>query len=334
MLLFLATVLEQLDLALEHVSKADVHNARFSLMLTDNALELFFHQIAKDKASYLKAYPSAREEYPHLAALNKASGRSFEAKVNFAKREAELSEESARTINILHEIRNQVYHIGLQHEEILPNLAPFYFKVACECIGGYNRFESPLEWSSSQKLPERVKRYFCSDGPMPGRSEDFENGCRALAKKCGHQPAETIAALADDMERVVDNQDNGIDIVAGGVCEEQQTTRDNAVIGCQAWSLAFSKGKAFAQQRGWKGSNAFQLIEWLGDNYPFRFKRDPIASWRTQIAKLRAQKNPHAALNQYHSFMTETADLREAVKEAAASLDAQITFEVDRALGR
>jgi hypothetical protein len=35
MLLFLAAVLEQLDLALEHVSKRDVHNARFGLMLTD-----------------------------------------------------------------------------------------------------------------------------------------------------------------------------------------------------------------------------------------------------------------------------------------------------------
>jgi hypothetical protein len=33
MLLFLATVLEQLDLALEHVAKGDIHNARFAAPL-------------------------------------------------------------------------------------------------------------------------------------------------------------------------------------------------------------------------------------------------------------------------------------------------------------
>ena len=63
MLLFLATVLEQLDLALEHVSKRDVHNARFGLMLTDNAVELVLHQIAKDQAAELKVYSSLRKEY-------------------------------------------------------------------------------------------------------------------------------------------------------------------------------------------------------------------------------------------------------------------------------
>jgi hypothetical protein len=56
MLLFLASVLEQLDLAQEHVLGRDVHNARFGLMLTDNALELILHQIAKDHASERKGY--------------------------------------------------------------------------------------------------------------------------------------------------------------------------------------------------------------------------------------------------------------------------------------
>jgi len=54
MLLFLASVIEQLDLALEQISKVDVHYARFGMMLTDNAVELILHQIAKDKASNLK----------------------------------------------------------------------------------------------------------------------------------------------------------------------------------------------------------------------------------------------------------------------------------------
>jgi hypothetical protein len=61
MLLFLATVLEQLDLAFEHVSKRDIHNARFGLMLVDNAVELVLHQIAKDKINELKLFFQTRQ---------------------------------------------------------------------------------------------------------------------------------------------------------------------------------------------------------------------------------------------------------------------------------
>src|SRR5258708_2368266 len=77
MLLFLATILEQLDLALEHVLKRDIHNARFGLMLTDNALELVLHQMAKDKVNDLKSYPWRCDSLTHQAALDKALGRSF-----------------------------------------------------------------------------------------------------------------------------------------------------------------------------------------------------------------------------------------------------------------
>lgn len=48
MLIFLATVLDQMDLALEHIGKGSVHDARFALMLTDNAVELAIHQFAVD----------------------------------------------------------------------------------------------------------------------------------------------------------------------------------------------------------------------------------------------------------------------------------------------
>lgn len=75
MLLFLASVLEQLDLALEHIAKRDIHNARFGLMLTDNAIELVLHQIAKRKSSDLKEFSFRRENYPHQKALDNTNGR-------------------------------------------------------------------------------------------------------------------------------------------------------------------------------------------------------------------------------------------------------------------
>ena len=175
MLLFLASVLEQLDLALEHSAKGDVLNARFGIMLTDNAVELVLHQIAKDKAFDLQSYSFQRKEYPHQDALKKALGRNFDAKVKFAKIEAGLTDEVAQTIVILHGYRNEVYHVELKHENILPALAVFYFDVASEYLSTHK--PRMLSWGSNQKLPERAKKYFKGHGTFPGTPEDFLNGC-------------------------------------------------------------------------------------------------------------------------------------------------------------
>jgi phosphopantetheinyl transferase (holo-ACP synthase) len=157
MLLFLASVLEQVDLALEHTAKGDVHNARFGLMLTDNAVELVLHQVAKDKASDLKSFSFLQKEYAHQDALNKALGRNFDAKVKFAKIEAGLSDETAQTITTLHRYRNEVYHVGLKHERILPALSVFYFDTTCGYLSGYK--PRGLGWGSDQWRVGKSERF-------------------------------------------------------------------------------------------------------------------------------------------------------------------------------
>jgi hypothetical protein len=166
MLLFLASILEQLDVASEHLATPDVHNARFSLMLTDNVVELVLHQIAKDRQSRFKWSHLKRDEYPHAKALDKALQRSFEAKVKFARLGGEVDARTAQTISILHDYRNEVYHVGLQHEAILPALAAFHFDTACQFVSGYDPYG--LSWGSNMRLPERAKKYFSGGNFFPG----------------------------------------------------------------------------------------------------------------------------------------------------------------------
>ena len=56
MLLRLAQILDQLDLALEHIQKVDPNNARFGLMLTDNAVELSLHRFAQQEGQRHRLY--------------------------------------------------------------------------------------------------------------------------------------------------------------------------------------------------------------------------------------------------------------------------------------
>ncbi|GJD70207.1 hypothetical protein MMMDOFMJ_3149 [Methylobacterium gnaphalii] len=332
MLFFLASVLEQLDLALEHVSKRDIHNARFGLMLTDNALELIFHQIAKNKASELKAYSYRQENYRHQKALDKALGRNFDEKVKLAKLENHLADPVAQTIKIMHGFRNELYHVGIQHEAILPNLALFYFEVACNFLRTFRI--SGFYWSSSMVIPERAKKYLNATRFSPAAPEDFENAFTFLACNSGHDADETIAAFADHIESIIEEQDTYIDIIARGVYVGQEKTRDEAIIDCQSWSIAFSdEGKAFLTNNDWSGS-VLSAVQFITKNYELKYRSDPIPSWERQVARLRAQKDPHAALMHYHSFVTETADLREWVSESAGQAEAEIDAAIDRMRGK
>jgi len=194
MLLHLANIIEQLDLALEHLSKRDPNNARFGLMLTDNVVELSLHRLAKDEQAKLKEYAYLREGYQHMAALEKALGRHFEAKAKLAKALGFLSDEVYESLLTFHSLRNEVYHIGVQHESVLSTLAIFYFEVACDLLGKY---EPPyLSWGSSQKLPERAKKHFRGDSMFPGSLEEYRSTCVTLGQAVGHDPSEVKVVLA------------------------------------------------------------------------------------------------------------------------------------------
>ena len=58
--------------------------------------------------------------------------------------------------------------------------------------------------SSNQKLPERAKKYFGHDEFW--EANDFRQGCAKLALDVGHKPTETIAALADHLDEVIEEQ--------------------------------------------------------------------------------------------------------------------------------
>jgi hypothetical protein len=76
-----------------------------------------------------------------------------------------------------------------------------------------------------------------------------------------------------------------------------------------------------------------EFVEWLGTRYPLKYRSDPIARWQKQAAKLRAEKNVNTALRRYHTFMTETASIRDAIRESAAACEAEIDAAIERARG-
>lgn len=234
----------------------------------------------------------------------------------------------------MHDFRNELYHVGLQHEVILPDISRFYFSVACGVLETYPM--NGFGYSSNIKLPERSKKYFISRGRYsPPELGDFEKACRTMAAQCDHKKGETIRCLADHMEFIISEADTHLGIVAESVHVGQQHTRDQATIECQTWPLAFStEGNEYAKANGFRGRSFKEMLEWLGKNYPLRFKKDPIPGWEKQVARLRSKGNPHAALKNYASFMGHTAQIREAFLESAAASEREIDRLVDEYRGK
>ena len=333
MVKFIAGVLEQLDVALEHISKGDVHNARFSLMMTDNALELTLHRFAEEKLREMKTWDRKWDTYPHKDTLMAAQGQYFDRKVKFAQTEGIISTEDKSTILSLHGFRNQLHHTGLQHEHILPSLSAFYLDVVCRILAEYR--VSHWSYGSGTVIPNRARKYI--SGKFMPHGEDFNRGCSDIRARLGFDHLSMIASIADYLEEIIDMFDCCVQIAADGPYNVSKVSRDKAIIGAQAWSAIFSdEGRAFIKKniRPTSVNNMADLQRWMEDHFPMKVRADPVASWKSRAQKIRSGRNPHSALSSYLNFMKETEILRQIMQEVAGEVEAEIDRMIDERRGR
>ncbi|MBY5624060.1 hypothetical protein [Rhizobium leguminosarum] len=331
---FYAALLDQMDLALEHLDKGGVHDARFALMLTDNAVELAIHRLATEKHAHLKSWHHLEEAYPHKLELAEAVGQSFDAKLKFARIEKMVTEEQARTVAIMHEFRNELHHVGLQHEAILPAIANFYFSVACDILKAFPG--RGLYYGNKMVIPERAKKYFNSSRLNPAELGDFEKACATLKDRCHFDRGKTIGALADHMDFIITENNVYLDVISTGVFPKGKgITRDQATINCQTWRLAFSPvGHKFASENGFSGRSIHDLVDWLAANYRLTIKKDPVPGWKRRVQRLRSKANTHLAVATYVDFLRDTLQFREDLAESCAAAEAEIDRQIDEIRAR
>lgn len=325
----LANNLAQLDLALELLSAYDANNARFALMLTDNIVEINLHYIAISYAA--KCRRAGGGQLKFARETHDALGRHFESKVKLAKLLDTLSQDVADSINIAHNYRNEVYHVGIQYEEILPALSKFYFGVACAALRDLP--VNGIGWGSNQELPERAKKFFPDYEKrfFSHAHEHYKKACELLGDHVANSGDELKATLLTHMEKIINEKDHFIDYLVGGHPRGERITRDQAVIDCQAWPVAFSeKGKDFLRRKPPTDWSVFGCVQWIGKEYPLNQRIDPIPSWRNRLSSLRSEKNSHKALAKYQNFMHQTATLRGWIDDATSALDAYVEEQIER----
>jgi len=108
-------------------------------------------------------------------------------------------------------------------------------------------------------------------------------------------------------------------------------TRDEVIVDSQAWHMAFTDGgKIFAAENGCDKTIVAEYVDWIGDNYPWKYRADPIPSWKQRLQAVQNEDDPHRALLKYYNFMNQTEELRERLGDAASSLDGYIEEQIER----
>lgn len=327
---FFADQIDQLDLAIDQLAVRDRNFDRFALMLVDNVVELVLHQHAKDKVSWGRAFESNKKPKPEWKTAVEATGQGFDAKVRYARETVMISASTADSIQYLHSFRNSAYHRGSRHEGILHSLAVFYFRMACTVLGAYQ----PMFYGmySGDKISHRAVKYLGKPG-LFGQKEAFERACVRLSEVAGALDENLIADLETDMLATIVQTDEWIDFILENAPDRHD--RSSVVRECQAWPFAWTdEAKAFAKANGCTVKNMGEFVDWLGHNYKWQVKTDPIASWRKRHASLAKETDLDAALKKYCDFMKQTESFREALDEGVSQLDGYIQEQIDRARGK
>jgi hypothetical protein len=322
---FLANIIDQLDFALAHMALADVNYKRLALMHIDNAMELAQHQHAENgrPPDWMRNKPPPEE----MKALMEALGQRFEAKVRFARLTNLVSEDIAQSVNTLHSYRNQLYHQGVMHEGILHALTVFYFRVVCDVMT--NMPMRGYSWSSSHELPLRAVKYL-GNRPMGDTFKLFASVWARLKEVSEALPFSLVGDLSAEMTAITEETDRLLDFLEEA--DPGKRSRDQHVVDAQAWRVAFTEdGKRFAAENACPEKTVGGYVDWIGKNYKFDFRKDPIPGWRTRIASLAKESDLHMALKKYQDFANQTASVREAIEASAASLDREIERQIDEA---
>ena len=172
---YIQTVVEQLDRAARELETDHPINNRLALILVDNATELVLHRQCTDhlKMDYLLPALQPKQR-------RKAKGNSLSDKLKVLEELGDLSNGERRFIGVAHQYRNELYHTGLQHDDVIRAISGHYYSVCCGLMARLKPFPFTYSISSTETYTDVVKRYLPNG---EGRIESFDVDLEDLAEK-------------------------------------------------------------------------------------------------------------------------------------------------------
>ncbi|MGX5832436.1 hypothetical protein [Mesorhizobium sp. 43Arga] len=325
-------IVEQLDRALAELAIDHPLNGRIALILVDNGLELMCHQKCADLL-FEDRHRNSHRLTPEQR--SDARGRAFDRKIQFLKELGRIPPDQVRAMAILHEYRNQLYHVGLRDDPIIGQLANLYFRLAVGLLESLLGAQRHLRWepevvsdAARRLLPELVTtKYRRAKVDMTGLRD-------RLFAACPQPPMSVERALSAHLLFRVDQAESAFGIIARGRSGTDDPVDTLRTIQLEADTIAAivrfrrdgdkalkAKGlppkpldvDALAMARGTKvliDLNARLLPGWKP-----RHSQLPFESWRKRAKSIGAKRPALAALEMFDQIRKEIDLLEDIMAE-------------------
>ena len=358
---YVLTIVEQLDRAAAELVTDHPINNRLALILIDNATELILHRQCTDRldsdswtsriseAHQAIAKETSREDQVGVSEeldrhimtpkqRTQARGRYWDGMLKVLEDMGDLTSVERRFLVIVHDYRDELYHVGLSHDDIIRAIAGRYFLLCCDLFGRMGKLSV---WRPAIRLGEEytevAKRYLSMSDR---RLDDFNIDNEELAEKLRHALPDDIAGLANTLAgsgrksigAIVKSfeflvQENPFGFDAEKMLEVAQFQRDLN----QEFERLASDGQGVDPNHR---KSYFQLEKELEATWRQRHSSLPSEKWMTRVAAVEKQTDPLIAMDLYQSLRNDMLYLEEAIQSADEDLDRWIQEQIDLARGK
>ena len=329
---YILTVVEQLDRAARELKTDHPINNRLALILVDNATELILHRQCTDHLKTDNLLPTLQPKQRSMA-----KGNSLKDKLKVLEQLGDLSSGERRFIRDAHHYRNELYHTGLKHDDIIRAVAGFYYSVCCSLFARLKPFPYSYSISSNDTYTDVAKRYLpISDGRIDSIGVDIE----AIAENLRGVLPEGIPvlsnALASSARRFIGEVENALEFVIQNFpyeVDEDETLR------MAQWQLDLARKLEKEDVSGlWIDedyrNNVARVANALEGNWKQRHNSIPTEKWMRCADAVQREVNPLIAMELYRFLRMDMSYLQEAILAMEAEVDREVQRVIDSTRGK
>ena len=354
----LMTIVEQLDRAASELATDHPINNRLALVLVDNAVELILHRecadllehdtamskmhqaklaIGKDNPKVSRQPGTGTGDYVPLTLKQRAWARGayMPDKVKVLAQRDVLTGPERRFIHAAHSYRSQLYHVGLDYDDIIRPMAGQYYVLCCDFLVRLKPTWRTI--SSADTYTEVAARYLPQrDGKVIPSSIDDDT----LAEKLRSALPDTIPRLAgslgDSAVRSVEEIEEAFDLL---VQDNPSNLGEEELLELAQWDLDLEKKLLDEEVSGlWVDPNYrnewLKVAATLRSDWRQRHHSLPAARWKHRAHVIRRVPDSLIAMDKYQSLRNDMAYPEEVLQSAASELDPWIQTQIDLARGK
>jgi hypothetical protein len=297
-------------------------------VLTDNIVELLCYNQCRHEFGWTTVADNKYSQQQKEKVLK----NDFSERVNFLHGLGLLSRDEQVFVSLAHSYRNESYHTGIVHDDIMYALAWHYHQIGCDLFARFR--PRVVACTPKDEFSPVVVKHIGQDTFRLILDDDFGRVAQSIAA-VRPQPAPSLPhSLADSLLRRIGKmeeavtfplEDNTFGDTEERLLRELQYHRD------------FGKGLPDPPQDPSDPAYAKaieQRKQYMQQSWAPAIRRSPIERWKQRVQQLHAGNNNANALQNFGTLGRDMEEYEEIVFEAAEALEAHIQHQIDVARGK